>query len=192
MEFTGTSAVRRHRLRGGNATWLLDALVRVYRGYLDRYLYNSTGRQCWWQIDDRDGMEFGISGHGCRPTISSAMYGEADAIVQLAGIVGNTSIAAEFESWREFSRSATLDQLWNPQIGHFVTIPLPAPDGVPQPKPYAYVQASERCNLTQVRATNRTVGVRELFGFSPWYFSEGVWQYLQLRCLMELWQETSR
>ena len=63
-------------------------------------------------------MEYGIPVTGFRPTISSALYGEADAIVELAKLTGNSSIATEFDQWRQFSRSATLDQLWNPEIDH--------------------------------------------------------------------------
>ena len=32
------------------------------QGYAAKYLANTSS--CWWQVDDRDGMEFGISGNG--------------------------------------------------------------------------------------------------------------------------------
>ena len=65
-----------------------------YSGYARKYLDNVSS--CWWQVDDRDGMEFGISGNGCRPTINAVLYGEAQAIVELAAWLGNASIVAEF------------------------------------------------------------------------------------------------
>ena len=65
----------------------LDGLVKVFRGdggsyegHVNKYLYNESGRECWWQVDDRDGMEFSISGNGCRPTINGVLFGEAQAI----------------------------------------------------------------------------------------------------------------
>ena len=32
----------------------------------------------FYQIDDRDGMEFSAGGSGARPTINSYMYGDAN------------------------------------------------------------------------------------------------------------------
>ena len=84
---------------------------------------------------------------------------------------------AEFEKQREFARAATL-RLWNPALESFATIPLPVPPQLAKhggPKPWPdidFVQNAAACNLTAVRALNETVGVRELFGFTPWYFSQ--------------------
>jgi hypothetical protein len=83
----GTSALRRQTLRGdaeSGATLLRRLLLAwrggeagktSYMGYAAKYLDNASS--CWWQVDDRDGMEFGISGNGCRPTINAVLYGEA-------------------------------------------------------------------------------------------------------------------
>ena len=103
------------------------------------------------------------------------LYGEAQAIVELASWLGNTSISAEFEHHREFARNATL-KLWNPEIESFATIPLHVPPGLAA-KPWPdidFVQNAAACNLTAVRALNATVGVRELFGFMPWYYSHAL------------------
>ena len=37
----------------------------------------------FYQIDDRDGMEYSISGNGMRPTINSYMCGDAKAISKI-------------------------------------------------------------------------------------------------------------
>ena len=99
------------------------------------------------------------------------LYGEAQAIVELAAWLGNSSVVAEFEQHREFARAATL-KLWNPGIESFVTIPLHVPpQRATHTKPWPdidFVQNAAACNLTAVRALNATVGVRELLGFSPW------------------------
>ena len=185
----GSSAVRRQTLRGNmdSGTQLLQRLLLAWRGgsstakgvsysgYAQKYLDNASS--CWWQVDDRDGMEFGISGNGCRPTINAVLYGEAQAIVELAAWLGNASIVAEFEQHREFARRSTLS-LWNPKIESFATVPQDVPPQLRKraagPKLWPdinFVQNAAACNLTAVRALNATVNVRELFGFMPWYYS---------------------
>jgi len=119
----------------------------------------------------------GISGNGCRPTINAVLYGEAQAIVELATTLGNASVAEEFVRHREFARAATL-KLWSAEIQSFATVPRLVPPqlrGHGGPKPWPdidFVQKSATCNLTAVRALNETVGVRELFAFTPWYYSQ--------------------
>ena len=152
----------------------MQFLTEIVRG---RYL-DSDG-SCWWQVDDSDGMEFGISGNGCRPTINAVLYGEAQAIVELAAWLGNQSVVEEFEQHREFSRAATL-ALWNPEIASFATVPRNVPPqlatrGGPKPWPdIDFVQKTAGCNLTAVRALDTPVGVRELFDFAPWYYSKAL------------------
>ena len=175
-EWIGWSAARRHA-RVGNATFgarLLDGMVRTFEGNLPRYLYNTTEHQCWWQIDDRDGMEVSISGSGCRPTINAILFGNAEAIVQVATNVGNTTTATKYKAWAEFAQKATM-KLWNPSINSFAVLSLPPPPGQNPPAslPNDFVQNSTRCNLDSVRTPHALVGVRELLGFVPWYFSTG-------------------
>ena len=69
----GSSALRRQTLRGDaqSGAKLLDRLLLAwkggrsaagggsYEGYARKYLDNAG--KCWWQVDDRDGMEFGTS-----------------------------------------------------------------------------------------------------------------------------------
>jgi hypothetical protein len=50
--------------RGGSASRATMASGRVsgstsYMGYAAKYL--DSANSCWWQVDDRDGMEFGAS-----------------------------------------------------------------------------------------------------------------------------------
>jgi len=180
-----------HRyLLNGNATFvasLLDCLARTFR---DTYVpkcrkeiiwngthqsTNSSGRNyhvlsCWWQNDGQDAMEVSISGSGCRPTIASAMYGEADTIVKLTELVGagnSKDLKEEFTKWREISRSLNLDYHWDLDIQSFVVIPTvfdgdhdDGSDG----------SGDSNCDLSSIRTPNRTAHVRELLGFIPWYF----------------------
>jgi hypothetical protein len=63
--------------------------------YLDDYA-------CFWQRDDRDGMEYSISGKlapnelGYRATINSYMYGDALAIAEIAERAGDAGCAERF------------------------------------------------------------------------------------------------
>ena len=68
----GSSALRRQMLRGDaqSGAKLLQRLLLAwrggrsvtggasYKGYAQKYL-DSAGKR-WWQVDDRDGMEFGM------------------------------------------------------------------------------------------------------------------------------------
>jgi hypothetical protein len=85
------------------------------------------------------------------------MFGEAQAIVELATWLGNSSVAEEFVHHREFARRSTL-ALWNPTIQSFATVPLHVPPqlvgarGGPKPWPdIDFIQRSacvrSRCPL---------------------------------------------
>ena len=169
----------------GHATWnaylvngndthiaaILPLLAAAYRDrYIDKYSAVADGKPCWKQEDGADAMEVSISGSGCRPTIASALYGDAVAIVNMAALVGNASLQAEFEHWANFSANIILEQHWNDKIDSFATIPLSSSSS-PFSLPATVRVDAPACNLTQVRPVNTTVDVRELLGFMPWYFS---------------------
>lgn len=98
----------------------------------------------YWQIDDRDGMEFSIGGSGYRPTTNSYMYGDAMAIARLASLAGQPDIAQEYQLKADHLRELIETRLWNPNDDFYETVPRNAPTG--------------------------WSGVRELIGFVPWYF----------------------
>jgi glycogen debranching enzyme len=93
------------------------------------------------------------------------MYGEAAAVALMAKAVGNTTLASQFEAIAAENAGIVLKQHWNEQIQSFSTIPLAQTSGG------AGTPSAPSCNLTAVRVVNRTVNVRELLGFMPWYFS---------------------
>ena len=134
----------RHRVKPdpGLLTELLPDLVRNYEAWeKDRRDPNGL----FWQNDGEDGMEVSIGGSGYRATINSYMYGEAHAIAQIARITHQDDTAARFE--REASRLKSLvqERLWDDQAAFFKVLP---------------------------RGTNTSlVSVRELHGFTPWYFN---------------------
>lgn len=68
-------------------------------------------------------------------------------------------------------------QLWNPAIESFAVKPLPPPHGQTPPVkigfPFVQINTSCHINATRNNVNGTLVGVRELLGFVPWYFSTG-------------------
>ena len=175
-----------HRyLLNGNTTFiasLRDGLTKTFREiyvpkYLKEILWNGTETlSCWWQNDGWDAMEVSISGSGCRPTIASAMFGEAETIVKLSGLIfddSNEALREEFVQWREMSRLVILDHHWNQDIQSFAVIPtafeIESGSGNNDNGSFP-VYYSKDCDISGVRVPNRTARVRELLAFMPWYF----------------------
>ena len=109
------------------------------------------------QTDDRDGMEVSIGGSGKRATINSYMIGDAEAIASIAEIAGNTSLKKIYKAKAIVLKSLLLNKLWNKNTDFFETLPM---------------------------NSDTLVGVRELHGYTPWYFNipeekhTSAWKYL--------------
>jgi hypothetical protein len=104
----------------------------------------------FWQIDDRDGMEVSIGGsdsrgQGKRATINSYMFGDARAIAAIAERAGKPEIAAAYTDKATRLRRLVLEKLWDDEATFFKVLPR-----------------GEQAGL---------VDVRELHGFTPWYFN---------------------
>ena len=98
----------------------------------------------FWQIDDRDGMEVSVGGSGKRATINSYMYGDAKAISEIALLNGQPDIVETFSAKGCHLKQLVLDKLWDEEAGFFKTLS---------------------------RDTNELTDVRELHGYTPWYFN---------------------
>ena len=120
---------------------LLPALVKNYSAW-EKSNQDSNG--LFWQIDDRDGMEFSAGGSGYRPTVNSYMYGDALAISRIAELVHQEGIAKEFKAKADKLRSLINARLWNPKAEFYET-----------------VSNDNQANWAEPR---------ELIGFVPWYF----------------------
>ena len=111
-----------------------------------------ASKKLYWQVDDRDGMEYSISGalsdggKGYRATINSYMYGEAEAISRLAQIVGR----GEDEQVYYAEKTAMLKQQINAQL---------------------WDQTAEFYKVIPMNGKNEFSPARELHGFTPWYFN---------------------
>jgi hypothetical protein len=123
-------------------TDLLDDLVTNYRRWEKEKRDES---RLFYQIDDRDGMEVSIGGSGYRATLNSYMYGDARAIAAVASLAGRDDIAGDFTKEADELRELILSRLWDEGFSFFKVLPPGSSD--------------------------RLVDVRELHGYTPWYFN---------------------
>jgi hypothetical protein len=132
---------------------LLDKLVENYREWEKARLCDDG---LFWQIDDRDGMEASVGGSGKRATINSYMYGDARAIAAIAAMAKRPELQKEFAAKADKLRDLINEELWCGTHQFYKTIPY-APEG-------------RRLHLGKTCDTGPWVDVRELHGFTPWYF----------------------
>jgi hypothetical protein len=99
----------------------------------------------FWQYDGNDGGEMSIGGHGYRPTINSYMYGDAMAIAAIGEAAGQSGIAHAFREKAAKLKELVQSRLWDEKAQFFETRPRGENTGF--------------------------VGVRELYGYTPWYFN---------------------
>ncbi|MCL1964563.1 MAG: hypothetical protein FWF69_05825 [Firmicutes bacterium] len=147
------------------AASLLDDFVMDY-GEWERTNLHESG--LFWSGDDRDGMEFSISGSGLRPTLNSYMYGYASTISKTAKLAGKKEVSVEFDKKARALRRLINEKLWDPNSGFYKVLPLDA-KGLP---------LNDWNNVDPAR------NVRELLGYTPWYFDipdngkDGAWRRL--------------
>jgi hypothetical protein len=122
---------------------LLNDLVADYRQWEgEKQLPNGM----FWQFDVRDAMEESISGSrtekNTRPTINSYMFGNAQAIAQIARLAGDKRLADEFDAKAARLKKLVETNLWNGDAKFFEV----------------------------VHTNGNFAGVREEIGFIPWMF----------------------
>ena len=98
----------------------------------------------FWQIDDRDGMEVSIGGSGYRATINSYQFGDALAIARIAEFAGNPDLARRYREKAAALKRLVQERLWDTDLQFFKVLP---------------------------RDKRAPAKVRELHGFTPWYFN---------------------
>lgn len=139
----------RRALLTGDATLLRDnlpTLVAMYerweQGFLhrDKHSIGLRGNGLFRTIDDREGTEISISGHGFRPLLNACLYAHARVIATLAA---GTPLGQTYAAKADRLRETYLNRLWNPALQFFT--PLGDDD------------------RTQA-------DVRELYGYAPWFF----------------------
>lgn len=113
----------------------------------------------FWQEDNLDGMEFSTGGRAinqgveragtiaCRPTINSYMYADARAIAAFAFLLGEDEQEQEFSAKANEIRELVNNRLWNDSLAFYTLLPR------------------------DYRASSQPVDIRELIGYTPWYFN---------------------
>lgn len=108
----------------------------------------------FWSDDDRDAMEFSISGPGYRPTLNSYMYGNAMAIAFFCKSAGENEKERKYLKEAETIKVNIQNYLWQ--------------------RDFFYAVPSERKNDPSFSFNNINVDadhhVKEEIGFIPWYF----------------------
>lgn len=117
---------------------------------------HKTDTELFWSLDDRDAMEFSISGSpyggaipGLRPTLNSYMFGDASAIYRFSILAGTPM--AEYLEKAEKIRQAMKKTLWR---DNFFKAIHPG-DG----------------DFKSLNKIDTSSIPRELIGYIPWYFS---------------------
>jgi hypothetical protein len=135
----------------------LELLVDNY-GEWERIRRDSS-KILFWQLDGSEGMEVSVSGRilnggvkidgmrAIRPTMNSYMYGDAKAIATIAELTNNQSITQKFDAKALLIKQEVQNRLWNNELGFFTVL---------------------QRNYTQ---TSKPVNVREIIGYTPWYFN---------------------
>ncbi len=141
----------------GNRDFIIDLLPDLCDNYQEWTNERGCDDGLYWQIDNSDGMEMSIGGSGKRPTINSYMFGDAKAIEEIASLAGNDSLANDFQRKADRLKQLVIEKLWDEQDTFFKNLP---------------------------RESEQLVDVRELYGYTPWYFNlpttaqSGAWKYL--------------
>ncbi len=106
---------------------LLPRMIHQY-GYWEEKSMTKYG--LFWSNDDRDGMEYSISGPGLRPTLNTYLYGAALGIAALCQAFGDER-AESFREKAEALRANIRKYLWDEKDGFFKTVPMTSKDGEP-------------------------------------------------------------
>lgn len=147
--FWAADSIHQRALTLGNFDQAIDLLPDLIANYQEWEKARLEPDGLYWQIDDRDGMEVSVGGkhhrgEGKRPTLNSYQFGDAMAIAAIAERAGKPEIAAEFRQKAQQIRQLVLGKLWDPDAKFFKVLP---------------------------RGEDATrVDVRELHGYTPWYF----------------------
>ena len=121
-------------------------------------LENRMDNGLFYQVDDRDGMEYSAGGSGCRPTINSYMYGDACALSKIASHLGHWGEAYFYREKAKLLKESVDALLWDEEACFYKT-------------------------LAENRGYEKAA-VREQIGYVPWYFhlpdadKSAAWQFL--------------
>lgn len=151
--FWAADAVHSRYLVNHNKEFVVDLLADLIGNYKawekgwkhGRFRVGLRENGLFFSIDDRDGGEMSIGGHGYRPTLNSYMYGDAVAISKIAALAGKKELAAAYQAKAARIKELVEGRLWDKKAKFFKTLP---------------------------EGENKSpVDVREIQGYIPWYFN---------------------
>src|SRR5581483_4147103 len=116
-------AIYARYLTTGNLAWAVDLLPDLVQNYGAWEKSNLDSNGLFFQIDDRDGMEYSLGGSGYRPTINAYQYGDAMAISRLAAQAGRQETARQFQAKAGALKSLVQEKLWDSSAKFFKTLP---------------------------------------------------------------------
>jgi hypothetical protein len=124
------------------SSWVDDAVYQNYlvhpdKAYLNKIVpaldadYSKWEKErqlkdgLFWQFDVKDGMEESVSGsrkdENRRPTISSYMYGNAKALVEIGTIIGDKALVQKYTAKAANLKKLVQDSLWDSKDSFFKT-----------------------------------------------------------------------
>jgi hypothetical protein len=142
--FWAADALWARYLVTGDEKWMVGFLPDLVRNYEGWEKSNLGTNGLFWQEDGKDGMEMSAGGSGYRPTINSYMYGDAVAIAKIASLANEAEVERTFHDKAAALQKRIEAALWNPKDEFFET---------------------------RSREKDQLVSVRELCGYTPWYFN---------------------
>ncbi len=109
----------------------------------------------FWSVDDRDAMEYSISGNGLRPTLNAYLFADAMAIARIAELAGDPE-SAVYREKAERLKQLVQEKLWDKKDKFFKVIPLE--------------NKEDHVETWEFEKIPKEHNVREEIGFIPWYF----------------------
>ncbi len=134
----------------------LDNLDKICRNYEAWERKQLKAQGLFWSNDDRDAMEFSISGPGLRPTLNSYMYADAWAIYEFAKMAGDKELQEKYSRKSENLKQKIQNILWDEDF--FKVIPTK----------YMKEIKNDKMDFSKIPDE---FNVREEIGYIPWYFN---------------------
>ncbi|AZN41712.1 MGH1-like glycoside hydrolase domain-containing protein [Paenibacillus albus] len=164
--FWAADAIFAHYLVTGDSSSIRELLPDLVANYEAWEAERKDASGLYWQMDDRDGMEFSIGGSGLRPTINSYMYADAVAISRIAMLAGQQELAQQYEDNAAVLQQLVERLLWDEEAKFFKV--RTNMDGL------AYTRKLTGGWLEQLPddllQENKLMPVCELTGYVPWCF----------------------
>lgn len=143
--FWAADAVWQRDCVTGDRTEAVRLLPDLITNYTEWEQSHRDTNGLYWQSDNRDGMEKSIGGSGYRATINSYQFGDATAIARIAELAGKPDVARDFRAKAAAIKKLVQEKLWDADAQFFKVRP---------------------------RGENQSFAeVRELQGYTPWYFN---------------------